>query len=124
MSKPVLFVVDDEDTLQLIGRDLERNYGQQYLVLTAATGRDALKTLRQLKDRNEKAALFLVGLRLADMTGVEFLNEAHNLFPDAKRVLLATFRDTENAVKAMSLALGSTTEYLMRNSPVPVLVHP
>ena len=102
MAKPVLFVVDDdEDTLQLIARDLERNYGRQYRVLTTRTGRDALRTLRRLKGRNEPAALVFADLRLTDMTGVEFLREAHNLFPDAKRVLLATFRDTENAVKAI-----------------------
>src|SRR6266478_6633001 len=86
MAKPVLFVVDDdEDTLQLIARDLERNYGRQYRILTTRTGREALKTLRRLRDRNEPAALVLAGLRLTDMTGVEFLREAHGLFPDAKR---------------------------------------
>ena len=102
MAKPVLLVVDDDkDTLQLIARDLERNYGRQHRVLTALVGRDALKTLRQLKDRNEQAALILANLRLADMTGVDLLREAHNLFPDAKRVLLKTFRDTETALKAL-----------------------
>jgi thioredoxin reductase (NADPH) len=102
MAKPVLLVVDDDkDTLQLIARDLERNYGRQYRVFTALVGRDALKTLRQLKDRNEQAALILANLRLADMTGVELLREAHNLFPEAKRALLTTFRDTETALKAL-----------------------
>jgi thioredoxin reductase (NADPH) len=95
-------VDDNEDSLRLIARDLERNYGRQYRVLTALSGKDALRTLRQLKDRNESAALLLAGLRLPDMTGVEFLREANNLFPKARRVLLATFRDTETALKAIA----------------------
>src|SRR6267142_2131373 len=102
MTKPVLLVVDDdEDTRQLIARDLERNYGRQYRVLTAFIGRDALKTLRQLKDRNEPVALILASLRLPDMAGVEFLREAHNLLPEARRALLATFRDSDTAIKAI-----------------------
>src|SRR5258705_13259010 len=102
MAKPVLLVVDDDkDTLQLIARDLERNYGRQYRVLTALVGRDALKTLPQLKDRNEQAHLILANLRMADMTGGELLREARNLFAAGKRALLTTFRDTETAIRAL-----------------------
>ena len=88
-TKPVLFVVDDEPTtLAAIARDVEREYGADYQVVTATSGSDALALLRQLKLRNEQVALLLIDQRMPHITGVEFLEQAMQLYPDAKRALL------------------------------------
>lgn len=88
-TKPVLFVVDDEPTaLAAIERDVEREYGADYQIVTATSGSEALELLKQLKLRNEVVALLLIDQRMPHMTGVQFLEQAMQLYPDAKRVLL------------------------------------
>lgn len=103
MGKPVILAVDDEPAvLSTVARDLWREYGQQYRVLRADSGTTALESLRQLKLRNEPVALFLVDQRMPRMSGVEFLEEAIELFPDAKRCLLTAYADTEAAIRAIN----------------------
>lgn len=103
MEKPVILAVDDEPAvLSAVARDLRRGYGEQYRVLRADSGITALESLRQLKLRNEPVALFLVDQRMPRMSGVEFLEEAIELFPDAKRVLLTAYADTEAAIRAIN----------------------
>jgi thioredoxin reductase (NADPH) len=103
MEKPVIVAVDDEPAvLGAVARDLRREYGKQYRVLRAESGITALESLRRLKLRNEPAALFLVDQRMPRMSGVEFLEEAIELFPDAKRVLLTAYADTEAAIQAIN----------------------
>lgn len=97
MAKPVLLVVDDDLTaLQCLRSDLERAYGQRYRILTATSEREALEAIRRLKNENESLALVL-----ANMSGVEFLENATALFPNAKRLLLASYGETEAAVRAI-----------------------
>jgi thioredoxin reductase (NADPH) len=103
MEKPVIVAVDDEPTvLSAVARDLRREYGEYYRVLRADSGITALESLRQLKLRNEPVALFLVDQRMPRMSGVEFLEGAIELFPDAKRVLLTAYADTEAAIRAIN----------------------
>jgi thioredoxin reductase (NADPH) len=103
MEKPVIVAVDDEPAvLGAVARDLRREYGKQYRVLRADSGIAALESLRRLKLRNEQAALFLVDQRMPRMSGVAFLEEAIELFPDAKRVLLTAYADTEAAIRAIN----------------------
>lgn len=93
-TKPVLLAVDDELTLlAAIERDLRREYGADFRIVGATSGSEALATLKKLKLRNEPVALLLVGQRMPQMTGVEFLEQAMDLFPDAKRVLLTAYAD-------------------------------
>ena len=93
-TKPVLLAVDDELTLlSAIERDLRREYGADFRIVGATSGSEALATLKKLKLRNEPVALLLVGQRMPQMTGVEFLEQAMDLFPDAKRVLLTAYAD-------------------------------
>ena len=102
MVKRALFVVDDdEDTLHQMQRDLEHKYGKKYRVLSASSGGEAVKKLRQLRDNNEQLAVIIANLTLPDMTGVEFLEQANTIFPNARRALLTTYRDTEAAVQAI-----------------------
>ena len=102
-TKPVLLAVDDELTLlAAIERDLRREYGADFRIVGATSGSEALATLKQLKLRNEPVALLLVAQRIQEMTGVEFLEQAMDLFPDAKRVLLTAYADTDIALFAMN----------------------
>ncbi|MBI4787612.1 MAG: FAD-dependent oxidoreductase [Chloroflexi bacterium] len=103
MVKPVMVAVDDDvQVLQSVGRDLRRKYGQEYRVVTADSGKSALEALRGLKLRDEPAALFLVDQRMPEMTGVEFLAAALEIYPDAKRVLLTAYADTNAAIQAIN----------------------
>jgi thioredoxin reductase (NADPH) len=102
-TKPVLLAVDDELTLlSAMERDLRREYGADFRIVCATSGSEALATLKQLKLRNEPVALLLVAQHIQEMTGVEFLEQAMDLFPDAKRVLLTASADTDIAIFAMN----------------------
>lgn len=102
-TKPVLLTVDDDpEVSRAVERDLRQKYGAQFRVLRAESGATALETLKQLKLRNEPVALFLVDQRMPHMTGVDFLEQALVMFPDAKRVLLTAYADTEAAIKAIN----------------------
>jgi thioredoxin reductase (NADPH) len=104
MSKPVLLTVDDDaEVLRAVERDLRRKYASHYRVLRADSGQTALDALQKLKDRNEAVALFLVDQRMPQMNGVEFLAEAVKLYPDARRVLLTAYADTDAAIRAINL---------------------
>ncbi len=105
MAKPAILAVDDDrEVLQAVARDLRGNYGRDYRVLTASSGRDALELLEELTLRNDAVALLLVDQRMPEMTGVEFLEEAIGLFPDVKRALLTAYADTEAAIRAINNA--------------------
>src|SRR5829696_2915260 len=102
-EKPVILAVDDEPTvLGAVARDLRREYGQQYRVMSAGSGEAALEVLREMKLRNASVALFLVDQRMPLMSGVEFLEEAIGIFPNTKRVLLTAYADTEAAIRAIN----------------------
>jgi thioredoxin reductase (NADPH) len=105
MPKPILFVVDDdEEELRLLERDLEHEYGERYGVLGATSGQEALEKLRQLKNNNEPVALLVADYEMPQMNGVEFLDQAVTLFPDAKRVLLTAYTENEAAISAIKTA--------------------
>ncbi len=105
MSKPVLLTIDDDpEVLRAVARDLRRQYASRYRVLQADSAQSALDALRQLRLREQPVALFLVDQRMPGMTGVEFLEEAMELFPEAKRVLLTAYADTDAAIRAINRA--------------------
>jgi thioredoxin reductase (NADPH) len=103
MQKPVILTVDDDlEVLHAIERDLKKHYEDQYRVLRAESSRTALDLLRRLKQRNDAVALLLVDHRMPEMNGVEFLQEAIKLYPNAKRTLLTAYADTDAAIKAIN----------------------
>ena len=77
-------------------------YGDRYRVISADSGASALEATKQLKLRNEPVALFLVDQRMPRMSGVEFLEKAIELYPDAKRALLTAYADTDAAIRAIN----------------------
>ena len=113
MANPVILTVDDEPQVRnAVERDLRRQYGADYRIIKAATGGEALETVRQLKQRNDQVALFLVDQRMPGMSGTEFLAEALKLYPEARKVLLTAYADTEAAIASIN-TLG-LDYYLMK----------
>src|SRR5271170_2582577 len=103
MQKPVILTVDDDpEVLRAVERDLKKHYEEHYRVLRAESGRAALDLLRRLKQRNDAVALLLVDHRMPEMNGVELLQEAIKLYPNAKRTLLTAYADTDAAIKAIN----------------------
>src|SRR5215470_1317541 len=105
MAKPILLTVDDDaDVLQAIERDLRSHYGAQYRVLASDSPDAALALLNQLKLRGDSLALLLADQRMPKMDGVRFLQEAREVFPEAKRALLTAYADTNAAIGAINEA--------------------
>jgi len=105
MARPILLAVDDDvSVLEAVVQDLRRQYGAEYRVMRAASGQAALDTLTQVKARQEPVALLLSDQRMPGMTGVEFLERAREQYPDARRVLLTAYADTEAAIRAINTA--------------------
>jgi thioredoxin reductase (NADPH) len=103
MAKPILLSVDDDtDVLRAIERDLRSHYGAQYRVLASDSPQAALDLLKQLKVRNDSVALLLADQRMPKMDGVGFLQEAREIFPEAKRALLTAYADTSAAISAIN----------------------
>ena len=102
-GKPVILAVDDDpQVLRAVRRDLRAHYSQRYRVLGATSAGEALGVLDVLEDRGQDTALFLVDQRMPDTTGVQFLVEAVSRFPDARRVLLTAYADTDAAITAIN----------------------
>ncbi len=113
MAKPVIWTVDDDpDVLRAVERDLRRRYGDRYKVISADSGASALEAVKQLKLRNDPVALFLVDQRMPRMSGVEFLEQAIPLYPEAKRALLTAYADTDAAIRAINSV--QIDHYLMK----------
>jgi thioredoxin reductase (NADPH) len=105
MAKPILLSVDDDsDVLRAIERDLRSQYGAEYRVIGSDSPDGALDLLKQLKVRNDSVALLLADQRMPRMDGVEFLREAMDIFPSAKRALLTAYADTNAAISAINQA--------------------
>ncbi len=105
MARPILLAVDDDvSVLEAVVQDLRREYGASYRVLRAASGQAALDILNQLKSREEPVALIVSDQRMPGMTGVEFLERARSMYPEARRVLLTAYADTEAAIRAINTA--------------------
>jgi len=105
MARPILIAVDDDsNVLEAVVQDLRRRFGAEYRVMRAASGLAALDTLAQLHDRHEPVALLLSDQRMPGMSGVDFLERSRALYPDARRVLLTAYADTEAAIQAINSA--------------------
>jgi len=105
MAKPILLTVDDDpDVLRAIERDLRSHYGATYRVISSDSPEGALGVLKGLKVRNDGVALILADQRMPHMDGVEFLQAARQIFPNAKRALLTAYADTNAAISAINKA--------------------
>jgi thioredoxin reductase (NADPH) len=105
MNKPVLLVVDDDpQVLAAVRRDLRSRYRENYTVVSASSGKEALDAIRELKSRGDSLAMIICDQRMPGMMGSEVLAQSRAIYPLARRVLLTAYSDIDAAVKAINEA--------------------
>jgi thioredoxin reductase (NADPH) len=101
--RPAILAVDDEPAvLAAVARDLRRGFGERFRILRASSGAEALDVLGELRTRGDQVAMLIADQRMPGMPGTQYLVEARKLVPDAKRVLLTAYADTEAAIAAIN----------------------
>src|SRR3954464_11335035 len=101
--RPAILAVDDEPAvLAAVARDLRKGFGERYRVLRAASGGEALGVLREVRRRGEQVALLVADQRMPGLSGTDYLVQARELVPEAKRVLLTASADTGGAISAIN----------------------
>ena len=108
----ILTVDDDPDVSRAVARDLRRRYGSQYRIVRAESGQSALDALHELKLRGDQVAVILADYRMPQMNGVEFLESAMDLVPQARRALLTAYADTNAAIAAINVV--DVDHYLLK----------
>jgi thioredoxin reductase (NADPH) len=113
VSRPAILSVDDDPAVsRAVARDLRRKYGQDFQVVRASSGAEGLDALREIKLRGGRVAVLLADHRMPQMSGIEFLEEAMDLFPHARRALLTAYADTDAAIQAINLV--DVDHYLLK----------
>jgi thioredoxin reductase (NADPH) len=103
VANPIIMTVDDDpQVLNAIERDIRSHYGREYRIMKATSGAEALDTAKQLAQRNDSVALFLSDQRMPEMSGSEFLGEVMSVYPEAKKVLLTAYADTDVAITSIN----------------------
>ncbi|HEU4426609.1 MAG TPA: FAD-dependent oxidoreductase [Pilimelia sp.] len=113
MSRPAMLTVDDDPAVsRAVARDLRRRYGESYQIIRASSGDEGLEALRELKLRGSRVAVLLADYRMPQMSGIEFLEQAMDLFPHARRALLTAYADTDAAIQAINIV--DVDHYLLK----------
>ncbi|MGD1840332.1 MAG: FAD-dependent oxidoreductase [Thermonemataceae bacterium] len=103
MKQPIIFSIDDDpQVLRALQRDLRSRFKKEYKVLSTTSANEALEALEDLKKQSQEVALFISDQRMPEMLGVDFLDRAKQLYPNAKSVLLTAYSDIDAAVKAIN----------------------
>jgi len=108
----ILTVDDDPGVSRAVARDLRRRYGDQHRVVRAESSPAALDTLRQMKLRGDQVAVILADYRMPELNGIEFLEQAMDIYPGARRALLTAYADTAAAIDAINVV--DVDHYLLK----------
>src|ERR671921_509526 len=113
MGHPAILTVDDDPSVsRAIARDLRRRYGENYRIIRAPSAAEALDALKEIKLRGGRVAVLLADYRMPQMSGIEFLEQAMDLFPNARRALLTAYADTDAAIQAINVV--DVDHYLLK----------
>jgi thioredoxin reductase (NADPH) len=113
ISRSAIVTVDDDPSVsRAVARDLRREYGAEHRIVRGESGSQTLDALRELKLRGEQVAVILADYRMPQMNGIEFLEQAMDIFPFARRVLLTAYADTDAAIQAINLV--DVDHYLLK----------
>lgn len=103
MEKPIIVSIDDDQqVLNALARDLKARYGSLYKIISTSSAVEALEHITELKNEARPIAMFVCDQRMPEMQGVEFLEQAIKIYPEAKRILLTAYSDTEAAINAIN----------------------
>ena len=101
--RPAILIVDDEPAvLAAVARDIRREFGESYRIVRASSGDEALDVLRELVRRGDQVALLVADQRMPGLSGTDYLVQAREIVPTAKRVLLTAYADTDAAIQAIN----------------------
>jgi thioredoxin reductase (NADPH) len=113
MGHPAILTVDDDPSVsRAIARDLRRKYGERYRIIRASSAAEALEALKEIKLRGGRVAVMLADYRMPQMNGIDFLEQAMDLFPNARRALLTAYADTDAAIQAINVV--DVDHYLLK----------
>jgi thioredoxin reductase (NADPH) len=98
----ILAVDDEPSVLAAVARDLRRRFGEHYRILRAGSGDEALELLTEMRRRGESLAMIVADQRMPGMEGTDLLVKARQIYPEAKRVLLTAYADTQAAIAAIN----------------------
>ncbi len=99
----IMTVDDDPGVSRAVARDLRRRYGERYRIVRAESAAAALDALRQMKLRGNLVAVIVADYRMPELNGIEFLEQAMDIYPGARRVLLTAYADTGAAIDAINV---------------------
>jgi thioredoxin reductase (NADPH) len=103
MARPTILTVDDDPQVSAaLTRDLKRRYGSEYRILSATSAAQALELLGALALRTDPVALIVSDQKMPEKTGIQLLGESGDLAPEAKRLLLTAYADTDVAIAAIN----------------------
>lgn len=103
---PAVLYVDD-DALNL--RVFDANFGQRFRIFRSSSPSEALALLEQ---RRGEIGVILSDQRMPGMTGVELLERARTIAPDAKRMLVTAYADMQAVIDAVNR--GQVTRYFVK----------
>ena len=103
---PAVLYVDD-DALNL--RVFEANFGSKFRIFRCSTPAEALTLLEQ---KRSEIGVILSDQRMPGMTGVELLERARTLAPDAKRMLVTAYSDMQAVIDAVNR--GQVSRYFVK----------
>lgn len=120
MPEPVVLLVDDPRTRDLVEAELRKRYEADYEVISTGSATEALDVLGQVRDRGSQLSLVLAAEWLPGAAGTELLARVRQLHPAARRVLVTAWGYQASWEPILqSLAVGDIDAYVARPMTVP-----